>query len=146
MNDSLKRTNGETDSLKKPTVFNRYAQYVKEDEDMSQESPKQSSDEEERSEERTPSPVPPISKVLPLSKSSSPLISPIEARHSRATTNYNNITFSKAKANFTCRERHTSTLYSVNLTKSRAFKKFIATFCGLGRLMAFWMSSSYSSK
>jgi len=51
MNDSLKRTNGETDSLKKPTVFNRYAQYVKEDEDMSQESPRQSSDEEERSEE-----------------------------------------------------------------------------------------------
>ncbi|XP_056107806.1 LIM domain only protein 7 isoform X2 [Rhinichthys klamathensis goyatoka] len=59
MDDSLKRTNGETDSLKKPTVFNRYAQYVKEDEDMSQESPKQSSDEEER----TPSPVPPINKV-----------------------------------------------------------------------------------
>lgn len=88
MDDSLKRTNGETDSLKKPTVFNRYAQYVKEDEDMSQESPKPSSDEEERSEERTPSPVPPINKVLPLPKSSFPLIPPIEARHSRANLNY----------------------------------------------------------
>ncbi|XP_039511284.1 LIM domain only protein 7 isoform X11 [Pimephales promelas] len=89
MNDSLKRTNGETDSLKKPTVFNRYAQYVKEDEDMSQESPKQSSDEEERSEERTPSPVPPINKVLPLSKSSSPLISPIEVDYSEMRISLN---------------------------------------------------------
>uniref|UniRef100_A0A671KHE8 LIM domain only protein 7-like n=1 Tax=Sinocyclocheilus anshuiensis TaxID=1608454 RepID=A0A671KHE8_9TELE len=59
VDNSLKRTNGETDSLKKSTISNRYAQYVKEDEDISQESPVQSSDEEEE-EEKTPSPVPPV--------------------------------------------------------------------------------------
>uniref|UniRef100_A0A673HUC0 LIM domain only protein 7-like n=1 Tax=Sinocyclocheilus rhinocerous TaxID=307959 RepID=A0A673HUC0_9TELE len=58
MDDSLKRTNGETDSLKKTTVSNRSAQYVK-DEDTSQESPVQSSDEEEK----TQSPVPPFNRV-----------------------------------------------------------------------------------
>uniref|UniRef100_A0A673I3D8 LIM domain only protein 7-like n=1 Tax=Sinocyclocheilus rhinocerous TaxID=307959 RepID=A0A673I3D8_9TELE len=59
VDNSLKRTNGETDSLKKSTISNRYAQYVKEDDDISQESPVQSSDEEEE-EEKTPSPVPPV--------------------------------------------------------------------------------------
>ncbi|XP_067299775.1 LIM domain only protein 7 isoform X2 [Pseudorasbora parva] len=63
MDDSLKRTNGETDSLKKTTAYNRYAQYMKEDEDISQESPKHSSDEEERSEEKTLSPFPTVNKV-----------------------------------------------------------------------------------
>ncbi|XP_077073142.1 LIM domain only protein 7 isoform X2 [Siphateles boraxobius] len=89
MDDSLKRTSGETDSLKKPTVFNSYAQYVKEDEDTSQESPKQSSDEEERSEDRTPSPVPPINKVLPLPESSFPLIPPIEVDYSEMRISLN---------------------------------------------------------
>ncbi|KAK7168952.1 hypothetical protein R3I93_005066 [Phoxinus phoxinus] len=85
MDDSLKRTNGETDGLKKPTVFNRYAPNVKEDEEMSQESPKQSSDEEER----TPSPVPPITKVLPLPKSSFPLIPPNEVDYSEMRISLN---------------------------------------------------------
>uniref|UniRef100_A0A671KJ71 LIM domain only protein 7-like n=1 Tax=Sinocyclocheilus anshuiensis TaxID=1608454 RepID=A0A671KJ71_9TELE len=73
VDNSLKRTNGETDSLKKSTISNRYAQYVKEDEDISQESPVQSSDEEEE-EEKTPSPVPPVNRLSPLPKSPSPLI------------------------------------------------------------------------
>lgn len=134
MDDSLKRTNGETDSLKKTTVSNRYAQYVKEDDDISQESSKHSSDEDERSEERTPSPVPLVNKVSPLPKSSFPLVPPNEARLS-STTHCNNIKFSNAKANSTSSDRHTSTSFSVNLTKSRSFKQFIATLCGLGCLL-----------
>lgn len=75
MDDSLKRTNGETDSLKKTMVSNRYAQYVK-DEDISQESPVQSSDEERK----TPSPVPPVNRVSSMPKSPSPLIPPNEVQ------------------------------------------------------------------
>ncbi|XP_051760834.1 LIM domain only protein 7 isoform X10 [Ctenopharyngodon idella] len=89
MDDSLKRTNGETDSLKKTTVSNRYAQYVKEDDDVSQESPKHSSDEDERSEGRTPSPVPPVNKVSPLLKSSFPLVPPNEVDYSEMRISLN---------------------------------------------------------
>lgn len=72
MDDSLKRTNGETDSLKKTAVSNRYAQYMR-DENMSQESPEQSTDEEEE-EEKSSSPVPLVSRVSSLPKSPSLLI------------------------------------------------------------------------
>uniref|UniRef100_A0A8C1TA84 LIM domain 7a n=1 Tax=Cyprinus carpio TaxID=7962 RepID=A0A8C1TA84_CYPCA len=84
MDDSLKRTNGETDSLKKTTVSNRYAQYVK-DEDISQESPVQSSDEERK----TPSPVPPVNRVSSLPKSPSPLIPPNEVDYSEMRISLN---------------------------------------------------------
>ncbi|XP_056610358.1 LIM domain only protein 7 isoform X1 [Triplophysa dalaica] len=68
--DSHKRMNGERDSLKKPAVPSRYAQFALEDENLSQGSPVQSSneeEEEERSAAQTPSPVPPINRVSPLS-------------------------------------------------------------------------------
>ncbi|KAA0715844.1 LIM domain only protein 7 [Triplophysa tibetana] len=68
--DSQKRMNGEKDSLKKPAVPSRYAQFALEDENLSQGSPVQSSneeEEEERSAAQTPSPVPPINIVTPLS-------------------------------------------------------------------------------
>ncbi|XP_016363824.1 LIM domain only protein 7-like isoform X16 [Sinocyclocheilus rhinocerous] len=84
MDDSLKRTNGETDSLKKTTVSNRSAQYVK-DEDTSQESPVQSSDEEEK----TQSPVPPFNRVSSLPKSPSPLIPPNEVDYSEMRISLN---------------------------------------------------------
>uniref|UniRef100_A0A9J7YAV4 LIM domain 7a n=1 Tax=Cyprinus carpio carpio TaxID=630221 RepID=A0A9J7YAV4_CYPCA len=84
MDDSLKRTNGETDSLKKTTVSNRYAQYVK-DEDISQESPVQSSDEERK----TLSPVPPVNRVSSLPKSPSPLIPPNEVDYSEMRISLN---------------------------------------------------------
>ncbi|XP_042619493.1 LIM domain only protein 7-like isoform X6 [Cyprinus carpio] len=84
MDDSLKRTNGETDSLKKTMVSNRYAQYVK-DEDISQESPVQSSDEERK----TPSPVPPVNRVSSMPKSPSPLIPPNEVDYSEMRISLN---------------------------------------------------------
>ncbi|XP_016143920.1 LIM domain only protein 7-like isoform X10 [Sinocyclocheilus grahami] len=84
MDDSLKRTNGETDSLKKTTVSNRSAQYVK-DEDISQESPVQSSDEEEKPQ----SPVPPVNRVSSLPKSTSPLIPPNEVDYSEMRISLN---------------------------------------------------------
>uniref|UniRef100_A0A671PH81 LIM domain only protein 7-like n=1 Tax=Sinocyclocheilus anshuiensis TaxID=1608454 RepID=A0A671PH81_9TELE len=84
MDDSLKRTNGETDSLKKTTVSNRSAQYVK-DEHISQESPVQSSDEEEK----TRSPVPPVNRVSSLPKSPSPLIPPNEVDYSEMRISLN---------------------------------------------------------
>ncbi|XP_057191313.1 LIM domain only protein 7 isoform X5 [Triplophysa rosa] len=68
--DSHKRMNGEKDSLKKPAVPSRYAQFATEDENLSQGSPVQSSneeEEEERSAAQTPSPVPPVNRVTPLS-------------------------------------------------------------------------------
>ncbi len=83
MDDSLKRTNGETDSLKKTTVSNPYAQYMKEDEDISKESPVQSSDEEEK----TPSPIPPVNRVSHLPKSPSPLIPSNEVQQGSQLTN-----------------------------------------------------------
>lgn len=86
MDDSLKRTNGETDSLKKTTVSNRYAQYMKEDEDISQESHVQSSDEEEE-EEKTLSPIPQFNRVSPLPKSPSPLIPSNEVQQDSQLTN-----------------------------------------------------------
>uniref|UniRef100_A0A671KJ81 LIM domain only protein 7-like n=1 Tax=Sinocyclocheilus anshuiensis TaxID=1608454 RepID=A0A671KJ81_9TELE len=88
VDNSLKRTNGETDSLKKSTISNRYAQYVKEDEDISQESPVQSSDEEEE-EEKTPSPVPPVNRLSPLPKSPSPLIPSNEVDYSEMRISLN---------------------------------------------------------
>ncbi|XP_026074111.1 LIM domain only protein 7-like isoform X2 [Carassius auratus] len=84
MDDSLKRTNGETDSLKKTTVSNRYAQYMK-DEDTSQESPVQSSDEEWKA----PSPVPLVNRVSSLPKSPSPLIPPNEVDFSEMRISLN---------------------------------------------------------
>uniref|UniRef100_A0A673I6X6 LIM domain only protein 7-like n=1 Tax=Sinocyclocheilus rhinocerous TaxID=307959 RepID=A0A673I6X6_9TELE len=86
VDNSLKRTNGETDSLKKSTISNRYAQYVKEDDDISQESPVQSSDEEEE-EEKTPSPVPPVNRLSPLPKSPSTLIPSNEVLQDSQLTN-----------------------------------------------------------
>ncbi|XP_058642581.1 LIM domain only protein 7 isoform X4 [Onychostoma macrolepis] len=86
VDESLKRTNGETDSLKKTTASNRYAQYVKED--ISQESPVQSSDEEEE-EEKTPSPIPPVNRVSPLPKSPSPLILSNEVDYSEMRISLN---------------------------------------------------------
>lgn len=73
--------NGEKDSLKKPAVPSRYAQFASEDESLSQGSPAQSSneeEEEERSAAQTPSPVPPVNRVSPLPKSPSPLSPPNE--------------------------------------------------------------------
>ncbi len=83
MDDSLKRTNGETDSLKKTTISNQYVKYGKEDEDISQEGPVQSSDEEEK----TPSPIPPVNRVSALSKSPSPLIPSNEVQQDSQLTN-----------------------------------------------------------
>ncbi|XP_016110344.1 LIM domain only protein 7 isoform X4 [Sinocyclocheilus grahami] len=88
VDNSLKSTNGETDGLKKSTIYNRYAQYVKEDEDISQESPVQSSDEEEE-EEKTSSPVPPVNRLSPLPKSPSPLISSNEVDYSEMRISLN---------------------------------------------------------
>ncbi|XP_016388906.1 LIM domain only protein 7-like isoform X6 [Sinocyclocheilus rhinocerous] len=88
VDNSLKRTNGETDSLKKSTISNRYAQYVKEDDDISQESPVQSSDEEEE-EEKTPSPVPPVNRLSPLPKSPSTLIPSNEVDYSEMRISLN---------------------------------------------------------
>ncbi|XP_043104046.1 LIM domain only protein 7 isoform X4 [Puntigrus tetrazona] len=88
VDESLKRTNGETDSLKKTTVSNRYAQYVKENEDISQESPVQSSDEEEE-EEKTQSPVTPVNRVSPLPKSPSTLIPSNEVDYSEMRISLN---------------------------------------------------------
>ncbi|KAL1267981.1 hypothetical protein QQF64_033344 [Cirrhinus molitorella] len=87
VDDSLKRTNGETGSLKKTAVSNRYAQYMR-DEDMSQESPVQSTDEDEE-ELKAPSPVPLVSRVSPLPKSPSPLISPKEVDYSQMRISLN---------------------------------------------------------
>lgn len=84
MDDSLKRTNGETDSIKKTAISNRYAQYVKEDEDISQESPVQSSEDEEK----TPSPVPPVHRLSPLPKSPSPSIPSNEVLQDSQVTNF----------------------------------------------------------
>ncbi|XP_026127588.1 LIM domain only protein 7-like [Carassius auratus] len=85
VDDSLKRTNGETDRLKKTTISNRYAQYMKEDEDISKESPVQSSEEEEK----TPSPVPPVYRLSPLPKSPSPLIPSNEVDYSEMRISLN---------------------------------------------------------
>ncbi|XP_042587262.1 LIM domain only protein 7 isoform X11 [Cyprinus carpio] len=85
VDDSLKRTNGETDSIKKTAISNRYAQYVKEDEDISQESPVQSSEEEEK----TPSPVPPVHRLSPLPKSPSPSIPSNEVDYSEMRISLN---------------------------------------------------------
>ncbi|XP_026127883.1 LIM domain only protein 7-like isoform X2 [Carassius auratus] len=85
VDDSLKRTNGETDRLKKTTVSNRYAQYMKEDDDISKESPVQSSEEEEK----TPSPVPPVYRLSPLPKSPSPLIPSNEVDYSEMRISLN---------------------------------------------------------
>uniref|UniRef100_A0A8C1TGX5 LIM domain 7a n=1 Tax=Cyprinus carpio TaxID=7962 RepID=A0A8C1TGX5_CYPCA len=84
VDDSLKRTNGETDSIKKTAISNRYAQYVKEDEDISQESPVQSSEDEEK----TPSPVPPVHRLSPLPKSPSPSIPSNEVLQDSQVTNF----------------------------------------------------------
>ncbi len=83
MDDSLKRTNGETDSLKKSTISNQYVKYGKEDEDISQEGPVQSSDEEEK----ILSPIPPVNRVSALSKSPSPLIPSNEVQQDSQLTN-----------------------------------------------------------
>uniref|UniRef100_A0A672SAQ8 LIM domain 7a n=1 Tax=Sinocyclocheilus grahami TaxID=75366 RepID=A0A672SAQ8_SINGR len=56
------------------------------DEDISQESPVQSSDEEEE-EEKTSSPVPPVNRLSPLPKSPSPLISSNEVLQDSHLTN-----------------------------------------------------------
>ncbi|XP_050974408.1 LIM domain only protein 7 isoform X3 [Labeo rohita] len=87
VDDSLKRTNGETDSLKKTAVSNRYAQYMR-DENMSQESPEQSTDEEEE-EEKSSSPVPLVSRVSSLPKSPSLLIPSNEVDYSQMRISLN---------------------------------------------------------
>ncbi|XP_073702171.1 LIM domain only protein 7 isoform X3 [Garra rufa] len=87
VDDPLKRTNGETDSLRKTAVSNRYAQYMR-DEDISQESPVQSTDEDEE-EEKAPSPVPLVRRVSPLAKSPSPLIPPNEVDYSQMRISLN---------------------------------------------------------
>ncbi|XP_056321081.1 LIM domain only protein 7 isoform X6 [Danio aesculapii] len=86
MDDSLKRTNGETDSLKKTAVQNRYAQYMT-DEEKFQQSPDHSSEEEE--EERSSSPVPLVNRVSPLPKSTSPLNPPNEVGYNEMRISLN---------------------------------------------------------
>ncbi|XP_073768007.1 LIM domain only protein 7 isoform X45 [Danio rerio] len=86
MDDSVKRTNGESNSLKKTAVQNRYAQYMT-DEDKSQQTPDHSSEEEEV--ERTQSPVPPVNRVSPLPKSTSPLNPPNEVGYNEMRISLN---------------------------------------------------------